>query len=232
MAYLKCLRNVSAAAPVVSVNLYSAAVDTVTFTDASGARSVTTDTDGHASVEINIAPGGSLITFTSSIAKDPSNLSNAYTKTITITTSTTTVKVMPENSLYWWGYISDEIEEVSAANGWTAPSGRTLASPTFSTNKIELSSSTNQYCRISTIDKMSSGLTFNVIVKGITPYNNKYGNVDGVVDKNFSGTITTLSSLTSDTLTKLSAENTVNDNYIMFGSDVGRASEMYAFWKS
>ena len=50
MAYLKCLRNVSASAPVVSVDLYSAAVDTVTFTDASGARSVTTDADGHASV--------------------------------------------------------------------------------------------------------------------------------------------------------------------------------------
>jgi len=90
----------------VTVTLYSAAADTVSFTDASGSKTATTDSTGKAENVSIVIPtfASSNITFTSSVAKDPSNLSNDYSKTINITDATTEVKVMPEESAYWYGY--------------------------------------------------------------------------------------------------------------------------------
>ena len=53
-------------------------------------------------------------TIYSSIAKDPNNLSNPYSKTITVNESTQTIKVMPSNVLYWYGFMG-EIETCSGS---------------------------------------------------------------------------------------------------------------------
>jgi hypothetical protein len=96
---------------ILTVDIYSAAGDTITFTDDNGTETATADSTGKAEgVSITITQPSvgvdPTITFTSSIAKDPSNLSNDYTKTVTITDGTSEVYFMPESPdcmLYWYG---------------------------------------------------------------------------------------------------------------------------------
>ena len=85
-----------------TVDVYSAASDTISFTDVTGAKTVTTDTSGHGSVSISFIPNGS-ITFTSSVAKNPTSLSQSYSKTITMTDGISSIYVMPDKVLYWYG---------------------------------------------------------------------------------------------------------------------------------
>lgn len=91
----------------VTVAMYGAAGAVITWTNEDGTSGTATmDSSGeNASVNIVIDPSGSSITFTdTTVAKDPSNLSNNYTKTITVDENTTDVYIMPDNVLYWWGY--------------------------------------------------------------------------------------------------------------------------------
>ena len=87
-----------------TVTIYSAANDTVSFTDAVGSKTVTTNASGQGSVAITFIPPSQSITFTSSVAKNPSNLSAVYSKNINLTESTASIKVMPDGALYWYGY--------------------------------------------------------------------------------------------------------------------------------
>lgn len=123
----------------VNVTVYSAASDTVSFTDATGSKTVTTNSSGSGTVSVTIPAGGQNITFTSSVAKNPSNLSANYSKTVNVTSSTTAVSVMPENVLYWWGYKSSNLVEMSTANGWSnSNTSQTYNAPTFNTNYVDI----------------------------------------------------------------------------------------------
>ena len=116
------------------VTIYSAANDTVSFTDAAGSKTVTTDSSGVGTVAIVIQGGSQSITFTSSVAKNPSSLSQAYSKTVTIGANTTEVYVMPDDVCYWFGYKSSDYEVCSIANGWD--SGVDYVAPTEYTNYV------------------------------------------------------------------------------------------------
>ena len=84
--------------------------DTVSFTDYSGSKTCTTNsTNGSGTVDITFAPGQE-ITFTSAVARDYNNVSQRYSKTITLTDDTpTTLWIMPtedgSNMIYWYGVI-------------------------------------------------------------------------------------------------------------------------------
>lgn len=89
----------------VTVTVYSAVGDTLTIVDESGTKTEVFDNDkAYKSITLDIAPSGSSVTFTSSIAKNPSDLSAYYSKTVTVTSATTDVYVMPEKAIYWYGY--------------------------------------------------------------------------------------------------------------------------------
>lgn len=96
-----------------------------------------------------ILDGGSPVTITdpstfdagtytvySTVAKDPSDLTADYSKTIRICPNTKEIVVRPDNALYWWGYNNGEIEIASAANGWTF--NGTAVPATFQTNYINV----------------------------------------------------------------------------------------------
>ena len=129
-----------------TITVYSAASDTVSFTDATGAKTVTTNSSGSGTVSVTIPAGGQNITFTSSVAKDPSDLSANYSKTVNVTSSTTAVYVMPnDNTLYWYGY-NGGVEAITTNNGWSyTGSSRTLSGCTFSTNYVNLHSNGENY---------------------------------------------------------------------------------------
>lgn len=88
----------------LTIPLYSAAADTVSYTDAEGTKTVVTDNSGEATASIVILAGGQNVTFTSSVAKNPSNLSVDYSNTVALTDASLEVEVMPDNVLYWYGY--------------------------------------------------------------------------------------------------------------------------------
>lgn len=96
-----------------TVTIYSAKEDTISYVDIDGATQTITFASGESSkqVTIEIEASGSSITFTSGVAKDPSNLSNDYSKTVTITSNTTEVYIMPDGAIYWYG---NEIVEMQA----------------------------------------------------------------------------------------------------------------------
>ena len=157
----------------VTVTLYSATEDTVTFTDASGIQKTEVFASGQSSksIDITIQPNGQNITFTSSVAKNPDDLLQYYSKTFTITTSTTDIYLMPDGALYWYGYFGSvdgiEIEAVSNANGW----GTSAIGATFNTNDITCTSTSGaQISGIGTKDKviLANYSKITVINTGVT----------------------------------------------------------------
>ena len=127
----------------ITITIYSATEDTVTFTDAAGVAHSEVFATGQSSksVTLKINPSGSSITFTSAIAKDPSALSSSYAKTIALTSATTDIYIMPDNALYWYGWIDSNFEEVNTTNGWAFTGGtvNTWITPTYNTNDIAIS---------------------------------------------------------------------------------------------
>ena len=92
----------------ITVTMYSAVEDTVTFTDKAGVAYTETFATGQSSKSVSFyinSSGSSSITFTSSVAKNPDNLSEPYSKTVTITSATTEIRVMPSGAIYWYGYV-------------------------------------------------------------------------------------------------------------------------------
>lgn len=137
----------------LTVDIYSAASDTLSYTDDNGAQTVTTDATGKAAgVSIDITQPSigvdPTITFTSSVAKDPSNLSNDYYKSVTVTSSTMAIYVMPDHAYYWYGWRNSAFEPMSTSNGWTfAGAGFSFVNPTFNTTSISwtVAAGTSQY---------------------------------------------------------------------------------------
>ena len=92
----------------VNVTMYGAAGATISYTDINGAQTQTLDNTGSkANVSISVSPNNPTITFTdTNVAKNPSDLTANYTKSVTITNGMTELYVMPDNALYWYGFIA------------------------------------------------------------------------------------------------------------------------------
>ena len=142
-----------------TITVYSAASDTVSFTDMTGAKTVTTNANGQGSVSITFIPPSASITFTSSYAKYPSTAQNTYSKAISITENTTSIKVMPDGALYWYQYFSDNCGIISPDNGWSI-SGSSWKAPTYNTHDLTIAgdyySSNYRHCGISSLSPIDS----------------------------------------------------------------------------
>lgn len=158
----------------VSVTIYSAVGDTITYTDIYGVSRMITLSSDHTTATIDILPSGSTLTFTSSVAKNPDDLTADYSKSITITDATTEIKVMPDNSLYWWGYESSDLDDMTTTNGWSW--NKTMTAGTHNTNSVGFSTTANPY----TISGVSSKNSINAsilhgIYNGTTAVDGTYG---------------------------------------------------------
>ena len=153
----------------ITVDVYSAANDTVSYVGIDGqTHTITTDSSGYKRATITINPNGTAITFTSSVAKDPSNLSSAYSKTVTLTSSTTSVYIMPNGTvMYWWGYKDTTLQSISSANGWTVSNSSGMYEPTYNTNSIYMQGGSN---RVSGVGRSAPSTAFkgihHLIAKG------------------------------------------------------------------
>ena len=171
MAYLKMYGGRIVVQPIqITVTLYSAASDTVTFTDDNGSHSVQTNSSGVASnVSIKYTPqtGSAGLVFTSSVAKDPTNLSNAYSKAVPITGDTTEIYVMPDGDIcYWYGYNPGLLENASNANGWGSVTY--AGDSTFNTNYIQIPTDFGKRSGVGSKNKLSRGTTIHCIGQSLT----------------------------------------------------------------
>lgn len=96
-----------------TITVYSAANDTLSFTDYSGSKTVTTNSSGAGSVSISYE-NGSNITFTSTVAKNPNDTTQPYSKQITLDENTTEIYVMPDGAWYWYGYTKSDFHAYAA----------------------------------------------------------------------------------------------------------------------
>lgn len=215
----------------VNVTLHGAVGAVITYTDANGSQTQTLDSTGKkTNVSISVMPSSPTIVFTdTTVAKDPDNLSNNYTKSVTITDSTTNIYVMPDNALYWYGYISSDCEQRTAANGW-AMSGYTAGTPKYNTNYIDCNSGSNQIIGIGKKTAVSSASTLKIIYEGKKAAGSAGSNsqIEVHVDK---------SSWTAEQAIELKSmvmafhSTSVNaDRYVAFDVFPTRQAYLYAMW--
>ena len=121
-------------------------------------------------------------TFGSTVAKNPSDLTADYTKTIRITPNTKEIVLRPDKTLYWWGYMSKGCEELLTANGWSQ-GNNSLISPTYDDYDVLCSvPSASQTCGIGS--KYAVDLTsVSCISQGITIQSSEYGQYAAWTDK-------------------------------------------------
>lgn len=129
-----------------TVTIHSAKEDTITYTDIFGDTQTEVFSSGESSksISVDIYSSGSSITFTSSIAKDLSDLTADYSKTVTIDSNTTDVYIMPDHTLYWYG---NEIEAITTARQTNA------GQVNKNTNNIEITGrtqATNSFAQATT----------------------------------------------------------------------------------
>lgn len=127
-----------------TITVYSAANDTVSFSDRTGSKTVTTNSSGSGTVSITFQ-GGDSITFTSSVAKKIDNQSQAYSKAITILNSTTEVNVMPDGAVYWYGYFKTAMQAY-ASKPSVASGDVVTPTVTINTNSVIVTKDSNGYC--------------------------------------------------------------------------------------
>jgi len=84
---------------------------------------------------------GQTLTLVSTVAKDPTNLSNDFSMNVRITPNITEIYLMPVGALYWWGSMYN-LEEISSVNGWTM--AYTYKAPTYNKDNIAVSISNQQ----------------------------------------------------------------------------------------
>lgn len=108
-------------------------------------------------------------TFGSTVAKNPESLATDYTKSIRITPNTVEVVLRPDNSLYWYGYLSTNCGAISTDNGWTISGSNTFVAPTFNTNSVSSTTSAwTQFGGISAINSVTPTKVY-LICQGVTP---------------------------------------------------------------
>lgn len=171
--------------------IHTANGDTVTC----NGNTYVADTNGIIEIDFSDFDEGTY-TFTSGIAKDPTNLSNYYSKSFKITKSpyggTTELYLMPDavKTLYWWGYGEAKATASNYRPSWT---GVSFVAPTIAnnTNNISITQGGNYGSTFFNTPEINSGdITVNVVAKSssssgdnlyqLTPaYQNSYTYLSG-----------------------------------------------------
>lgn len=150
-------------------NVFSAANDEIYYFDENDIQQTlcTTNAEGKGYFDLTSLPEGEY-TFYSSVAKDPSNLSNDYSKTVQISHASEELRLLPDNVrlLYWFGYDSGDIEIATTSNGWTESDSN--GTTTYNTNNITTVTANNKQYGIGTKNSITGFNKAHCIVN-VTP---------------------------------------------------------------
>lgn len=216
----------------LNLDVYSAANDTVFYSDINGqTRTMITDSSGHATAQITIDPNGSTFTFVSSVAKNPNNLSSNYEKNVTLSRDSTSLYIMPDESIYWYGYGQNNLENVTTANGWTLAAGYTgLNNPTFNTNDIYIKTpTTGQLMAVSSKALIDPG-NRHMICKS-TLYNNSGGSLrkNSIKRVNAGTDYAHIDQTVANTIQHLTLSDSTSSYVFALVTDT-RSCNVYALW--
>ena len=136
---LVCVNEVQFYSKPEGITIHSAANDTIYYLDGSTPVTVAvTDANGKAVIDTeDLDPGTH--TLYSTVAKNPDNLSNPYTKTVKINGNTTEIYLMPILTLYWWGYENQSCLPYAVASGNNDGTYNTPPTLTRNTNYLGIS---------------------------------------------------------------------------------------------
>ena len=215
----------------ITVTLYSAAEDEVYYYDSNNEKNVIGTTDSTGKLE-NVNLELNDYTFYSSIAKNTDDLSQDFSKNISIDDDTENVYIMPDGDVYYWyGFDSNEMQVASTANGWTTHGAYTFLNPTFKNNSIKMTIGSNQTGAYGTISpKTYSNATIHYI--GTTTTNSVV--VTSSLQKtNYSPRTDIFTQSTTNTIQHLSALLNIENMYLIMTSHFiagNMTHEFYAFW--
>lgn len=187
----------------------------------------TADSDtGIGTVDWSDLPKGA-ITLYSSTAKNPSDLTADYSKTVYITEYTTQIYLMPDNALYWWGYENNLID-ATTANGWTMFEGGSSANPTYNTNSVTLgTSASSQNCAIATKNPISGSKVHAIGKKGSA---NSYLCIYRVASKTFANRTDVVDFPANTNMNYVNNSKSMSNIYIALWEFNFQSSTVYAFW--
>ena len=219
----------------ITFTLYSATEDTVTISQNGSTVKTVTIASGN-SAEVTLPKGR--YTFTSSVAKNTSDFTQAYSKEIDITPDVIDAYVMPKGALYWYGYMSDDLEVVNRTNGWVFddPAWQDIA-PTFNTNAINYPNASDYswWSGVGTKTAKREGGTVNAILDQTSIANDAaiymIGNTLKVSgNSSWTGDYQSQKSSTLNTKIKYSFKLT-SDKYIQVCRwTIQRSGNLYALW--
>ena len=223
-------RKIQLYAKLDTTIIHSAPLDTIYYLDNGSPIVVAmTNEEGIGEIDISYFDEG-YVTLYSSVAKDLSNTSNDYSKAIRITKTpygeTKEIWLMPDTvkTLYWWGYVGDNLENASSANGWSW-SGRSFVDPTYNTHDIQLSTGSGQIAIVGNKNAISCSKVYS-----IARATNDGLEMKTSTSKNVVTSITGTTSTSSSTNSLLQVSQTVANGYVTIicqNTQVGYAS---AFW--
>ena len=187
----------------------------------------TADGNGIGSVDWSDLDAGTY-TLYSTVAKNPSDLTADYSKSVKITNTaiggTTEVWLMPDGALYWYG-CKVNIESCNPTNGWT--SAYTSNEPTWNTNYATINGVQNKYSAIGNATAISP-TKVHVIMESTRWYGNDYGLRVGENTSKNAGFGQIISQNNINNLEYYSANTTAPYLYV-YGQDY-RTGNVYAFW--
>ena len=212
-----------------TITIYSAKEDTIAYTDVYGDTQTEVFASGQTSkqITVDILVNGSSITFTSGVAKNPTSLSSAYSRTVTVTSDTTDVYLMPDNALYWWGYKGSDLEDCSTANGWTA-SNQTYDVPTYNTNDITFLTASLKVKAVGSKIQVQNK-TVNAIMTGITLVNNIAGQMR-LGSKDYFDDVGTVVNVNTTSMARYTHASSATSAYVKVGSSNNMGSKLHALW--
>ena len=216
--------------PSGSPTYYSAAYDMLYIKDTSNNIIPIAVTDAEGKAYDALLPNGTY-TIYSSVAKNPDSLSDAYSKTVTITNATSDVYVMPDLAIYWHG--NKDYTPLQTESSGTI-TGQTLVAPTFNKNYASFTATSSQGNMINSKVATSQGSYLKSLVKNTGGTSNGLGSNPS---KTVTGTGWDYTLYDNDSTLKVKSLQLINsssqDHYAFTWTNTGQAAnafELYAMW--
>ena len=121
----------------------------------------------------SLLDAGTYTIYSNGLAKNPSDLSADYGKTVRICPNTKEIVVRPDNALYWYGVMGNSCEELSSANGWSR-SSMSFVSPTFDNTKVTITGASSTYCGIATKYSVRSAKAYAIVTTTTSASENRF----------------------------------------------------------
>ena len=137
---------------------------------------------------------------------------------------------MPNDGLYWWGYVSDNLEQISSANGWSstlAMRGATMNTNNFNT---KTASGTYGFNGLGTKNPVPSATKFCAIARGITASNNTCGSIRSFASKALSNQTNNVAITQSASAQKFEIDTSTLSNIYMTFCSAASAGNLEADW--